>query len=59
MRGLKSVRQVSAALFDIVAPYTGAWIEIAEARRLIFGRIVAPYTGAWIEMTIKNLARIC
>ena len=33
-----------------VAPYTGAWIEIAP--ECAHGRLgaVAPYTGAWIEM---------
>ena len=40
---------------DTVAPFTGAWIEIAafivEARR---EKPVAPFTGAWIEMICAN-----
>ena len=34
-----------------VAPYTGAWIEIAKVQNGSIGRYVAPYTGAWIEIT--------
>ena len=34
----------------VVAPYTGAWIEIV-LRPVGWGRVgVAPYTGAWIEI---------
>ena len=33
-----------------VAPYTGAWIEIALAEISFMIGNVAPYTGAWIEM---------
>ena len=36
-----------------VAPYTGAWIEIASANGLISKEIVAPYTGAWIEISLS------
>ena len=34
---------------QLVAPYTGAWIEthLVEGHRC--GQEVAPYTGAWIE----------
>ena len=35
----------------VVAPYTGAWIEILSAcgrTKIEYG--VAPYTGAWIEI---------
>ncbi|WP_404351914.1 hypothetical protein [Caproicibacterium sp. XB2] len=37
-------------LVKIVAPYTGAWIEILLCH--IYRRFadVAPYTGAWIEI---------
>ena len=34
----------------VVAPYTGAWIEIYNDRPLRAGKNVAPYTGAWIEI---------
>ena len=33
-----------------VAPFTGAWIEIIEARVIAWLAGVAPFTGAWIEM---------
>ena len=34
----------------MVAPYTGAWIEIGKSMFLCHGAYVAPYTGAWIEI---------
>ena len=34
----------------IVAPYTGAWIEIEIKRATAEIKEVAPYTGAWIEI---------
>ena len=34
----------------IVAPYTGAWIEIQKPFTWLRGSVVAPYTGAWIEI---------
>ena len=33
-----------------VAPFTGAWIEIALRGKYAKSSIVAPFTGAWIEM---------
>ena len=37
-----------------VAPFTGAWIEIAcKWPPALYGGPVAPFTGAWIE--IRNL----
>ena len=33
-----------------VAPYTGAWIEIALSWLSVKPSSVAPYTGAWIEI---------
>ena len=39
----------------LVAPFTGAWIEIRiNNRRNTVGKKVAPFTGAWIE--IRNSA---
>ena len=54
-RGLKSVNPFLISYNLIVAPYTGAWIEM-----LLFcfnGKTdnVAPYTGAWIEMSVLAL----
>ena len=37
----------------LVAPFTGAWIEIGTAYKIEGDRYVAPFTGAWIEMTIS------
>ena len=35
----------------VVAPFTGAWIEIVRARTLSWVTVgVAPFTGAWIEI---------
>ena len=34
----------------MVAPYTGAWIEILSMMELAVDSWVAPYTGAWIEI---------
>ena len=34
----------------MVAPYTGAWIEILVVYSTCLPLCVAPYTGAWIEI---------
>ena len=34
----------------MVAPYTGAWIEIRICSINTVSFFVAPYTGAWIEI---------
>ena len=34
----------------MVAPYTGAWIEICSLLPADQPKRVAPYTGAWIEI---------
>ena len=34
----------------VVAPYTGAWIEIPCRGKCVRDCFVAPYTGAWIEI---------
>ena len=35
----------------IVAPFTGAWIEIRSTLASMKGKLrVAPFTGAWIEI---------
>ena len=36
-----------------VAPFTGAWIEIATSLTYYIWDVVAPFTGAWIEMLMK------
>ena len=38
-------------LVVVVAPFTGAWIEIAFALQRFYEKdAVAPFTGAWIEI---------
>ena len=39
----------------MVAPFTGAWIEICLFIITTPTFIVAPFTGAWIEILIHNL----
>ena len=34
----------------LVAPFTGAWIEIDKCLDIEVVRKVAPFTGAWIEI---------
>ena len=34
----------------MVAPFTGAWIEITQLKQYGKEDQVAPFTGAWIEM---------
>ena len=34
----------------LVAPFTGAWIEICKRFTLVVVFVVAPFTGAWIEI---------
>ena len=50
VRGLKLLLRRDKALVLLVAPYTGAWIEIRITINVIYTRLVAPYTGAWIEI---------
>ena len=40
----------------IVAPYTGAWIEIKKVDTVEEAFDVAPYTGAWIEIQLRMKA---
>ena len=37
--------------YELVAPYTGAWIEIMFCTGDEIAGWVAPYTGAWIEIS--------
>ena len=42
----------------VVAPFTGAWIEITRGSLAsIPAIIVAPFTGAWIEIPINAAVR--
>ena len=41
-----------------VAPFAGAWIEMAIAAKLIEDGRVAPFTGAWIEIAYPAADRV-
>ena len=49
-RGLKWRRHVHDHRSLHVAPFTGAWIEIAYWQVAGMPKEVAPFTGAWIEI---------
>ncbi|WP_404351908.1 hypothetical protein [Caproicibacterium sp. XB2] len=53
-RGLKSLPESPRIKTDMVAPYTGAWIEIRYIRSAGRRARVAPYTGAWIEIAKES-----
>ena len=54
MRGLKYIVDCKLIIYNIVAPFAGAWIEIenlsVDTRR---GQYVAPFAGAWIEIRLS------
>ena len=59
VRGLKFFRALFVFDTQKVAPYTGAWIEIAWCRCNKIVNVVAPYTGAWIEIcSWKDLSNL-
>ena len=43
---------------DLVAPFTGAWIEIILSSLEERLNKVAPFTGAWIEIRVVSFARV-
>ena len=49
-RGLKYQFYLTIHLHENVAPFAGAWIEIADSVYKSFSKLVAPFAGAWIEM---------
>ena len=49
VRGLKPVVNDPDAMFIMVAPRVGAWIETEEFTGIQQKAIVAPRVGAWIE----------
>ena len=46
----------TCGIWDAVAPYAGAWIEILEWPWLSAEQWVAPYAGAWIEIDFDGNA---
>ena len=48
---MKSSQMKVRNLPGLVAPFTGAWIEmLLECRKRFWRMRVAPFTGAWIEI---------
>ena len=43
---------------EMVAPFTGAWIEIIVMSIVAALVLVAPFTGAWIEIWVHHSRRI-
>ena len=56
MRGLKYRWHIRRAECVLVAPYAGAWIEMAKSFMRQKLLMVAPYAGAWIEITAQGAA---
>ncbi len=50
MSGLKLKLVIGKALFLIVSPYIGEWIEIDLGDGIKDGLTVSPYIGEWIEI---------
>ena len=49
-RGLKYYQRLLSDYGFVVAPFTGAWIEMPAFIKGDILRAVAPFTGAWIEI---------
>ena len=49
-RGLKLQVGVGGVVLLLVAPFTGAWIEIGICSPRQAWTLVTPFTGAWIEI---------
>ena len=47
---MKSSDKIEKIAMALVAPFTGAWIEIIKRQDDTQARPVAPFTGAWIEI---------
>ena len=47
---MKFVILVGIVVQAVVAPFTGAWIEINVENIELSTFLVAPFTGAWIEI---------
>ena len=60
-RGLKFGLDLLRLILAVVAPFTGAWIEIAKAGGSGLQHSVAPFVGAWIRnaTTYGFLPAVC
>ena len=50
---MKSTKYIDENAEMLVAPYTGAWIEMLLDNHTYYVVLVAPYTGAWIEIFMR------
>ena len=51
-RGLKCHLLKIDSVFPAVAPFVGAWIEIAITALIMNFHVVAPFVGAWFEISL-------
>ena len=54
VRGLKLLDVTGTTDTNVVAPFTGAWIEITTEVFTTLFFTVAPFTGAWIEISTSS-----
>ena len=59
VRGLKSGGITQAGRLHLVAPFTGAWIEMTLDADNSTTTLVAPFTGAWIEIRRSRSSLAC
>jgi len=57
VRGLKYQGEFVRLADDLVAPFTGAWIEMTISAEQRPSTDVAPFTGAWIEIEVHGGTR--
>ena len=50
------VNKESSKENEVVAPFTGAWVEIGRTLINPIFIYVAPFTGAWIEIVVEKKA---
>ena len=47
---MKFVERLKILVCEVVAPFTGAWVEIGRPEGHFLPSHVAPFTGAWVEI---------
>ena len=58
VRGLKQMQIRLVKTLQVVASFTGAWIETIYGKYISSNSMVASFTGAWIETwNINNLKK--
>ena len=51
--GLKSLSIDYKGHFEIVTPFAGVWIEIANRYQVVIEHDVTPFAGVWIEISLR------